>query len=199
MFTLVIFPGFSPELWAERAPVQDSRRVSHRRAHTIKSHCPCAGGCRNAVTLLPPLPHPPADPPASPPSWWLLLSPPFLFSSHPALNLPQNEWAVLSFPSWFNKRCSPLTPSLDSLCFVMTMTIKQWTYFSSLQGVLPPQISRISILCYEKVLPLSPVVVSNYHAAQGKSSNYLPHYSLLKEALCSRNQICWPESVSWSA
>lgn len=54
VYTNYFFPGFSTELWAERATEQDSCRVLDRRPHTNKSPCPCAGGWRNAVTLFPP-------------------------------------------------------------------------------------------------------------------------------------------------
>lgn len=116
ILALVLFPGFSPELWAERAPMQDSRRVPHRRAHTNKSHCSCAGGCGNAVTL----------PPTYPTILMIITISVFLFSSHPVYNLPQNEWAVLSFSCKFNKCCSPLTFSLTH--FILKL-ISRWNSF----------------------------------------------------------------------
>lgn len=48
-----IFPGLSPKLRAERAAEQDSCWIPHRRAHTNKSHCPCAGGCSDLVSPTP--------------------------------------------------------------------------------------------------------------------------------------------------
>ena len=146
MFTLVIFPGFSPELWAERAPEQDSCRVPHRRAHTNKSNCLCAGGCGNAVTLLP-FPPPP-------PSRWLLLSP-SLFSSHTVLNLPQNEWAVRSVSSRFNKCCSPAHPLTRLTLFYDRDDEKLFSSLQTFQGTRPPQISQVSMyVLYEKVITL---------------------------------------------
>lgn len=145
MFTLVIFPGFNPELWAERAPVQDSRWVPHRRAHTNNSHCPCTGGCRNAVTLLP-FPHHHDD----------YYYPRLYF--HPTQNLPQNEWAVLSFSSRLNKCCPPLTPSRNTQQNVLWQWLKKFSSLHIFQGALPPQLSFFSIICCDKVLPLSPVV-----------------------------------------
>lgn len=142
IFTLVIFTGFSPQLWAEGAPVQDSCRVPHRRAHTNKCHCPCTGWCRNAVTLLPP----------TPTITMIIIISVLFFSTHTVLTLPQTEWAVLSLSSKFCKCCSP-PPFLS----------RQWllkVWFSSMQtfqGTRPPQFCCISIIfamrkCFLSVL-----------------------------------------------
>lgn len=65
-------------------------------------------------------------------------------------------------------------------------------------GMLSPQIRSTSIPCYDKVLHLSLVIVyTHVLLSHGSGENHLPHYHLLKEALCSHSQICWPESVSW--
>lgn len=195
MLTLVIFPGFNPELWAERSPVQDSRWVPHHRAHTNKSHCPCAGGCRNAVTLLPFPPHHHHDD-----YYYLRLY------FHPTQSRICHRMNELSFPSHPDStNVAVLSPPHSALSFKMTMSIKKKKSFSSLhtfQGTLPPQISCVSVLCFVTKCFLSVLRLCTHMSrcltAQRKTSNSLPHYRLLKEALCSLNQICWPESVSWS-
>lgn len=163
MLTLVVFPGFSPELWAEGAPEQDSCRVPHPRAHT-KPHCPCAGGCGDVVTLLP-----------FPRTITVIIIISVLYFRPPqsCLCLRMNELS-LPFSARSNKSCFPSHP-LTQLTFFHKNNgyKKKYASFSS------PQTSREHSRLTTFEFPLF---------VQTKcflSVTRLPHYRLLQEALCT--------------
>lgn len=187
MFTLVIFPGFSPELWAERAPEQDSCRVPHRRAHTNKSHCLCAGGCGNAVTLLP-----------FPPSTitMIIIISFFIFIPH-SFEFA-TEWMSCPFLliqiQQMLLSCSPP----HSTHFLLWQRLWEIIFFTAnfSENTAPSHKSSFHVCAiWESDPSQSCGRVSLSHR---NTPGYLSHYHLLKEVLCSLNQICWPASMSWS-
>lgn len=188
MFTLVFFQAL-----AQNSELRERLCKIHAESHIVEptlinASAPVQVGA-GMQWLFSPLHHPP--PPLSPTILMIIII--SIFILHPTQSRICHRMNELSFPLHPDStNLSLLSPQLTSFYKDNNYRISFRAHF---EGTLPPQISCKSVLIFEKVLPLNPV---HYHTAEGNTSNYLPHYRLLNEALCSLNQICWPQRVNWS-